>query len=141
MATTLVGDIIGFDLGTVRTGVARINTIAKIAEPLKSIQMSDDFDSDVKKLIAQYTPSAIVVGMPRGLDAQTTEQTVWAQEIFEKLRHSLAVPLFAIDEAGTTKQAQLRVKEGQSIDSVAAGIILEDFITEASRGRVDDVRI
>ena len=141
MAYALDGDILGLDLGTVRTGVARIHTVAQIAEPLAPIQMSEAFTSDVKKLVADYKPSAVVVGMPRGLDAQTTTQTLWVQEVYKSLQDSLPVPVFTIDEAGTTKQAQTQATSGQSVDSVAACIFLEDFVRAASRGGIEDVSL
>lgn len=141
MSFKLVGDIIGLDLGKACTGVARIHTIARIAQPLDPIQMDDDFVANIEKLVALHKPSALVVGMPRGLDGQTTEQTLWAKEIFESLQRSLVIPVFEIDEAGTTKKAQSRVLEGQSIDSVAAGVFLEDFAAEVTRGGIPNVSI
>jgi putative holliday junction resolvase len=138
---TLDGDIIGLDLGTVRTGVARINTIAKIAEPLTPITMSNIFVDDVKNLVSNTDARAVVVGLPRGLDGQITDQTLWAKEIFMDLKRALEVPVFAIDEAATTKQAEQRANAGQSVDSVAAGVFLEDFVQQVGRGENASVSI
>mgnify|MGYP006375151227 FL=1 len=72
----LDSDILGLDLGLKRTGVARINLIAKIAEPLSAIQMDNtDLVSKVQELITEHNACAVVVGLPRGLDGQETEQT------------------------------------------------------------------
>lgn len=138
----LVSDILGLDLGLKRTGVARINLIAKIAEPLAPILMDNtNLVSKVQELIAQYNACAVVVGLPRGLDGQETEQTTWAIKVTEELKHALEEPVFSIDEALTTKFAEDRANSGESIDSVAAGILLEDFVGEVMLGRIENVTI
>lgn len=132
----------GLDLGLKRTGVARINLIAKIAEPLTPIMMdSQDLIESVRELIAQYNACAVVVGLPRGLDGQETEQTAWVVKITSELEKALEEPVFSIDEALTTKLAENRANSGESIDSVAAGILLEDFVGEVLAGRIENVTI
>ena len=137
----LTGDILGLDLGMRRTGVARINTVARMAEPLDEIVMRDGFVEQVAQKISRYQSTAVVVGLPRGLDGQVTDQTRWTETIIQELRQSLDVPVFTIDEAGTTIEAEKRVQDGQSVDSVAAGLLLEDFIKEVSRGRIEQVNL
>lgn len=136
----LDGEIIGLDLGSSRTGTARINLIAKIAEPLAEIDMyKQNLSEEVSKLIEKLNACAVVVGVPRGLDGQETDQTRWAETLKSELESQINVPIFGIDEAGTTKQAETRVLSGQSVDSVAAGIILEDFVAEVEGGRIENV--
>ncbi len=143
----LEGDVLGLDLGKKRTGVARISTFAGIAEPLEEVQMSDAFVQTVAALVEAHDASAVVIGVPRGLDGQDTEQSMWSREQARLLREALTVPVYQIDEAGTTKEAEQRAKPGQSVDSVAAGIMLEDFVQELIRGNVshdngvDDVSV
>ena len=138
----LDSDILGLDLGLKRTGVARINLIAKIAEPLSAIQMDNtDLVSKVQELITEHNACAVVVGLPRGLDGQETEQTAWAIKITSELENALKEPVFSIDEALTTKFAEDRANLGESIDSVAAGILLEDFVGEVLAGRIENVSI
>jgi putative Holliday junction resolvase len=138
----LSSDILGLDLGLKRTGVARINLIAKIAEPLQPIQMdSTNLISEVQKLIAEHNACAVVVGLPRGLNGQETEQTAWAMKITAELEDALEEPVFSIDEALTTKFAEDRANTGESVDSVAAGILLEDFVGEVLAGRIENVSI
>ncbi len=135
-------DIIGLDLGQARTGVARIHPVARIAEPLEHIVMKDgDFTEAVESVVAQHMASCVVVGMPRGLNGQETDQTKWAQQMQRDLESSLQVPVFAIDEAVTTQHAEKRARPDQSIDSVAAGIIAEDFVHELAEGRIENASI
>ena len=132
----------GLDLGMSRTGVARIHTVARIAEALPDINMAkDDLIEAVNVLVHELQASAVVAGLPRGLDGQETDQTRWAKQQITKLEEGLGVPLFVIDEAGTTKQALARASAGESVDGVAAGILLEDFLREVERGRIANVSI
>jgi len=137
----LSGDLIGLDLGRSRTGVARINTHAKIAEPLAEITMDDNFLAHVQQLAGELDAACIVAGVPRGLDGQETEQTKWALDVVMSLQAACTIPVFTVDEAGTTKLAEERAAQGQSIDSVAACIIVEDFLTEVVRGKVENVYV
>ena len=141
MKINLSGDLIGLDLGKSRTGVARINVHARIAEPLDEIAMSGQFVDQVACIVKDYEAACIVAGVPRGLNGQETEQTKWALEMIAQLQDVLSVPVFSVDEAGTTKAAEERVRPGQSVDSVAASIIVEDFLTEVMRGNVEDVYV
>lgn len=137
----LSGDMLGLDLGMSRTGVARINVVARIPEPLQPIVMTELFCEQVHQLVKDLDVSVLVVGMPRGLDGQETEQTKWAESMLAQLEDIVGVPVFSVDEAGTTIAAEARAVVGQSIDSVAAGIIAEDFLNEVLLGRVEDVNV
>lgn len=139
----LSGDILALDIGTSRTGVARINTVARIAEALSPIIESDKTITEaLKKLIAEYEPVAIVLGLPRGLEGQETEQTTYVRGVYATLKESFpSKNFFMIDEAGTTKEAELRARDSESVDSVAAGIIGEDFLEEIVRGNIDGVTL
>jgi putative transcription antitermination factor YqgF len=146
MKMQLSGDIIGLDVGSARTGVARMSTFAKIAEPLQPIVHAKTALHDgLAGLIADLSPCAVVVGLPRGLDGQETDQTRIVTDIYETLCSDFekkgTLPFFLIDEAGTTKQAELRATKNQSVDSVAAAIILETFIVQLEKGNIENAFI
>ena len=126
------GEIIGLDYGSVRIGVARINSVAKPSQPLEPIIANNDDTIllAVNKLITNPDAVAIVVGLPRSLEGQDTDQTRSAQAFARKIQTATRVPVYMIDEAGTSKVARERIgeKKNQSIDSAAAAILLEDFI-------------
>ncbi len=133
MAISLEGNIIGLDVGSKRIGAARVNTFAKLPEPLQLIDVAhqDPFEA-VRLLVSEYEAVAVVVGLPRGLDGQETAQTVYTRQFADQLKKSVEVPIYMIDEAGTSKEADSRLDSGSSIsrDSMAACIILEDFIVQ-----------
>ncbi len=143
MHNRIAGDVIALDIGLSRTGVARINTTARIAEALEPITDShQQLVSELKKVFSQFAPAAVVLGLPRGLDGQDTEQTTYVRGVFKDLTQAYPdMNFFMIDEAGTTKEAELRARDGESVDSVAAGIIGEDFLAEIIRGNIDGVTL
>ena len=137
--TPVEGECIGLDVGDERIGVARVNTQARIAEPLSIIQNNDpEVFQDVLTLVDSLEATAIVVGLPRGLDGQETEQTQKTRAFTEKLKSTLQIPVYMIDEAGSTKDALVKQKSypNASLDSLAAMIIVEDFIQSANKSEL-----
>lgn len=125
------GDVIGFDIGEKRVGVARINSFAKIAEPLETITVSNESLLEKVKLeINKYNPIAVVIGLPRGLDGQETAQTVYSRSVAEDLNNMINLPVYLIDEAGSSKKAEELATAHPNVgkDSLAAAVFLEDFI-------------
>lgn len=123
-----IGEYIAFDVGSARIGVARANTIAKIAEPLDTILVgSDDGMSDMIKVIADTEPLGVVVGLPRGLDGQETSQTEYCRTVAVLLKSKVNIPVYMIDEAATSVESDSIADKG-SRDSKSAVIFLEDFI-------------
>jgi putative holliday junction resolvase len=121
---------IGLDLGERRIGVARLNTMVGMAEPLSLIETaSQDVLKEIDSIVLEYSANGIVVGLPRGLDGQETSQTAYCREFAANLKNSLHIPVYLIDEAGTSKAADERMGKGSNFsrDSVAAAILLEDF--------------
>ncbi len=141
---TLDAPILALDLGRARTGVARMHPIARLPEPLSPIDMSDAFVTDVTRLVAEHDCAVCVVGIPMGLQGVATEQSAWCEQQADMLRASLAVPVFTVPEDGTTKEAEriARTMTGSStsghtsIDSIAAGIIAQDFMEQVVAGKV-----
>jgi putative Holliday junction resolvase len=122
---------IGLDVGERRIGVARVHSAVKIAEPLDHIDtQSQDVFATISHVIQEYQAEGVVVGLPRGLDGQETEQTQYCRDFADKLAKHASVPVYLIDEAGTSKLADDRMTKNsnQSRDSVAASILLEDFV-------------
>jgi len=119
--------ILAFDHGLKLIGVARVDTFVKLVEPLGDIET--DNTAEIKSLIEQYQPIALVVGLPRGLEGQETDQTRSARDFAKQLEQYL-LPVHLQDEALTSKQAEEIKSDNQSEHAVAAGIILEDYLRE-----------
>ncbi len=128
--------IIGLDVGEKRIGVALANLEARLPRPLQTLENSDHAVSDITHLCDEYDAALLVIGLPRGLDGQETAQTRSAQMFGAHLESSLAIPIYWIDEAVTSVQAEAELQARRKpyvkgdIDALAATYILEDFINE-----------
>jgi RNase H-fold protein (predicted Holliday junction resolvase) len=69
-------EIIGLDVGERNTGIARGNSLAKLAEPLKSVKTADVLD-ELQKMAEKKRVNEVVIGLPRNLEGKDTRQTAW----------------------------------------------------------------
>jgi putative Holliday junction resolvase len=126
--------IVALDVGAKRIGVASANVVARLATPVKTLDVSDEIFEDITQLLAQQTASAVVLGLPRGMQGQETEQTKSVQAFADKLQKHLDVPLYWQDEALTSKLSEDRLRlsgkhyEKGEVDALAATYILEDYL-------------
>lgn len=131
-----MSEIIGIDYGEKYIGIARVNSEVALAEPLQTF--SGEFTDLLAVLvdyIEEFSTTKIVVGLPRGLDGQATEQTEVCVNFARSLSADLSnIEVFLVDEAGTSQEAIFRKNVGSKagIDSIAAAILLEDFLTLSS---------
>jgi putative Holliday junction resolvase len=131
---TTTTSVMALDVGERRVGVALASAAARIARPLTTLQNDDAFFANMQKLIAEHGVTSIVVGLPRGLDGQSTAQTAYVESFAKGLEARLGLPLHWQDEAVTSRQArdelEARAKPyaKADIDALAATYILEDFL-------------
>lgn len=126
--------MLALDVGTARLGVARATTFARIASPLTFISNDDQVVDSIQKLIHDQSAVVLVIGLPRGLDGQSTQQTKDVRSFAQTLKAALDIPMFWQDEALTSKQAESELeakgkpfKKGD-IDALAACYILQDYL-------------
>ncbi len=124
--------VLGFDYGQKRTGVA----IASGDDIKPLITLSDhNIELAIQKLIKEYQPSELVVGIPRNLEGEETHQTKLAKEFGALLALTTNIPVKFQDEALSSERALQRMGNNTSIkdrkkiiDQVSAQIILEDYL-------------
>lgn len=121
---------LGLDVGMARIGVARINSIARISEPLAVLANDELFISEINKLIGVHSIDIVVVGLPRNMKGEKTAQTEYVEQFTDKLKEQLNKPIVFQDETLSTVAASERVtpRTKSMEDAHAAAIILEDFI-------------
>lgn len=129
---------LALDVGDVNVGLAIANSMAKMASPLGVLHRGEDFVDDLKKTIEMNNVSTLIVGLPRGLDGQETDQTNKTR-IFAKDLKRLGLPVYLQDEALSSVEAEKRMKQNpkrynkDSLDAWAATIILEDYLKDNHR--------
>ena len=129
-----MSNLLALDVGERKIGVARAHHIARVADPLTTLPNNDSFNEKLIKIIKEYDVSLVVVGLPRGLEGQDTAQTEYVRKFMEAL--SLPVQYTFQDEAVTSVNAEAQLKRAgkayakEDIDSMAASIILSDYLQE-----------
>lgn len=130
MATSFLG----FDFGNKRIGLALADSEVRFSNPLITLQNDSTVFSRVGQIIKENNVTVLVVGLPRSLNGNETEQTALARQFADRLGREFALPVYLIDEAATSIEASAELKslkrqpELGEIDKLAATIILEDFL-------------
>ena len=131
-------EILALDVGGKRTGIARASNVARLAEPLMSVS-TEQAVSTLKKYLSEHEVEAMVVGLPRNLSGEDTEQTGWIREWVDEAKPKISLPVYWQDEALTSRKAksyELRAKSSFDEHALAAAIILQDFLDSAEADRI-----
>ena len=119
--------LLAFDFGTKRTGVASGNLITRSATPQPTIAAEGDARFvHIAQRIRDWTPQALVVGVPYHPDGASHENTVRAQKFARQLRGRFGLPVFEVDERYSTTEAL--ASGAKDADAASACIILEQFL-------------
>lgn len=118
---------LAFDFGTKRIGVAAGNSLTRAATPLATIAgVGDARFTAIERLIAQWQPEALVVGVPFHPDGAEHDNTRRARRFARQLHGRFGLPVHEVDERYTTTEAIGR--GARDLDAAAAAIILEQFL-------------
>ncbi len=136
-----VGTVLAFDFGEKRIGVATGETLLGSAHPLTVIhaESNDDRFAVIGKLIAEWQPEHLVVGLPTHADGTPHEMTRLASKFGERLVRRFNLPVSYADERLTSLDAEARLREtGRNsksakplLDAVAAQLILQTWFESA----------
>jgi putative holliday junction resolvase len=121
-----------FDFGSKKIGTAVGQVITGTATPLNTINCYHDKPDwlNIEKLIHEWLPDAIIVGIPLKLDSTTQPMTGAAAKFARQLEGRFHLPVFGIDERLSTFEAKQRSGTGSDLDSIAAQAILETWLAE-----------
>lgn len=133
-----MGTVLAFDFGEKRIGVATGETVLGSAHPLTVIhaESNDDRFAAIGKLIAEWQPERLVVGLPTHADGTPHEMTRLANKFGERLQKRFQLPVSFADERLTSLDAETRLREtGRNaksarplLDAVAAQLILQTWL-------------
>jgi putative Holliday junction resolvase len=127
--TTHPLSFLAFDYGTRRVGVASGNTVTRTAQPLRTVAEvgTARFDA-IARLIDEWKPDALVVGVPFHPDGAPHDNTARARRFARQLQGRFRLPVHEVDERYTTTEAQ--AMGAADVDAASAAIILEQFFRE-----------
>lgn len=135
--------IMGVDLGQVRTGISVCDPREVLASPVKVItaHTPEKRLEEIGKAAGELRAGKIVVGLPRNMDGTEGASALSARETAARLQEITGLPVVLQDERGTTMTAHGYLnntnvrgkKRRQTVDAVAAVIILQDYLDSSRR--------
>lgn len=135
--TPIAGTVLAFDFGLKRTGVSIGETLIGQARPLSTIQaeQSDARFAAIAKLIREWQPVRLVVGLPLALDGSEHAMSARCRRFANQLAGRFGLPVTLIDERLTSSEADAQLREAgldwrarkERVDALAAQHILQDY--------------
>ncbi len=132
------GIFLGFDFGYKRIGVAVGQQITGNARPLATLHAKEGIPEwgQISKLIKQWQPEALVVGLPTCINGSELYTTELARNFAHLLELNTKLCVHLEDERLSTLEARSQLFErggyrkisNSAIDGIAACIILEQWL-------------
>lgn len=135
---------LGIDYGGRRIGLALSDATGMLARPWKTIvrhgnrgQVAAALESEIRRLLAEDDGLAgVVLGHPRKLGGEPTDQTAEVQALAGALQARVELPVVLQDERLTSREAESllarRVRSWRErkalLDAASAALILQDFL-------------
>ncbi|TQV73997.1 Holliday junction resolvase RuvX [Aliikangiella marina] len=135
-----MSQILAFDFGLARIGVAVGQSITQTASPLETLKAKDGAPNWqlVEKLLTQWQPEKVIVGEPYNMDGSDQTITERARKFANQLHGRFGVQIELVDERLSSAAAREEIFEyggykklqKSQIDSIAAALILESWFAE-----------
>jgi len=131
----LASSILALDVGERRIGVAWADGGLRIPFPLVTLPADKAPLIKIKELYDDQRAGLIVVGLPRNQKGEETAQSKYARDFAAQLEAE-GLPVTFQDESLTSVLAEEELKkrgkpyQKEDIDSLAATLILQDYINE-----------
>jgi putative Holliday junction resolvase len=140
------GTLLAFDFGTRRIGVAIGNTLLRSAHPLTTItdEKTEARFARIAKLIEEWQPCALLVGLPGNDDGTPHELTALCRRFANRLKGRFNLPTIFLDERYTSLAASAKLneegirgmKQKALLDQYAAQQILQAYFDEPQAGTI-----
>ena len=130
--------ILSFDYGTRRIGVAAGDTLTRTARPLKTLDCPGQIPwPGIGKLIDEYRPARLVVGLPYNMDGTPTHLTRATRAFARDLTERYGLPVALVDERQSSREAEAQLRNARAqglkrrrlthadVDMAAAKVLLE----------------
>ena len=139
--------LLGFDYGTRHIGVAVGQELTGTSAPLVTLPSRNenpDWDA-ISRLIEEWQPAALVVGIPLNMDGTEQPMTAAARRFARRLEGRYRLPVHLADERLSTVEAGRLLRESatdsgtrrsrrrRELDEVAAHLILQTWFSQQAR--------
>lgn len=136
------GSALAFDFGEVRIGVAEGSAEVGSAHPIATVTGGGNAEkfAAIDKLVREWQPSYLVVGLPVHTDGTAHEITRLAQKFGRRLHARYRLPVYWADERLSSVYAETLLEEARVfgakrksvLDQVAAQAILQSFFNSGA---------
>jgi putative Holliday junction resolvase len=130
--------LLAFDFGTRRIGVATGDTLTRTARALTTLTVHAELPwASVDRLLAEYHPQQLVVGLPYNMDGTPTALTETCRAFGQQLKARYRLPVAMVDERLSSREAEAALRDARAsglkrkrtthadVDMIAARILLE----------------
>ena len=124
--------IISFDFGTKKIGVAVGQTKTRTSSPLEVI-FNKNNATDWKRIhliVEEWKPELILVGKPLNMDGTDSDIMKIVNNFFKKLNRTTNIPCEYVDERLTSFEARQNLSEIKTdlVDAHAAKILIDHWL-------------
>lgn len=131
---------LALDLGNARIGVAACDREVLLAYPVTTLAAKPEPIEEIRRVVAEYEPVAVVVGLPRDLAGRDGIAAQAVRVRAAAIAAALEVPVFLADERMTTAAAAGRLRaagrsarSGRSVIDQAAAVAILEGVLDAER--------
>lgn len=134
------GLYLGFDYGTRQIGVAVGQAVTGQARELLTLKAQNGVPDwqQIQRLLDEWRPTALVVGLPLNMDGTPSEMSERAERFARRLQGRYGLPVHTHDERLTTYAAKGELMQGgqrdgyceRPVDALAAALLLEGWLTQ-----------
>jgi putative holliday junction resolvase len=148
MPEPLRGTVLGLDFGRQRIGVAVGEWETGLASPLETLSGKDKARQidRIGALLQTWQACAMVVGVPYTAQGAPSVLAPQCQRFARQLRTRFDLPVFEVNEAFSSSEAESQLKDAghrdwkarkSQLDAWAASLILQQFLDEGSTLTLD----
>jgi putative Holliday junction resolvase len=140
--------ILAFDYGLKQMGVATGQTLTGSARGLCILKAHEGIPNwdEVSKLLNEWTPDLVLVGLPLNMDASESELSRLARKFARRLQGRFNANVLMVDERLTSQDAKALIREENNegkkgrtdltkIDHLAAALILQSWLDQPDLGQ------
>jgi putative Holliday junction resolvase len=128
----LIVRILGIDYGTKRIGLAVSDELGMLARELDILSPKLFFDT-LPDIIADHEIDTIVLGLPLNMSGQETKKTQEVKSFKLQVESVAGIPVILIDERLSSVMASHLPGGQKNVDSLAAQIILQNYLDSIKR--------
>ena len=123
--------IVAFDFGTKKIGVAVGQTATYTSSPLQVVLNKDDKVNwnEISTLLNEWKPELIIIGKPLNMDGTDSEIMKQVERFYQKLKKIYDTNFEYIDERLTTFEARQILEDTNinNVDANAAKILIDNW--------------